>query len=100
MPFDVVLHIPEDGHRGRAIQQMVDTQHVTAEQVIEQIIDAGIQAQLSDPDNYDHLFTPEVAADLRGIAADMETGGLVYSSEQVREHFVQKRKAWLANHQD
>ena len=25
-------------------------------------------------------------------------GGPAYSSEQVREHFVQKRKAWLANH--
>ena len=99
MSFDVVLHITEDSQRGRAIQQMVDAQRGTPEQVIEQIIDAGIQAQLSDQDNYDHLFTPKVVADLRSIAAEMEAGGPAFSPEQVREHFVQKREAWLANRQ-
>jgi len=98
MPYHVILDIPEDSQRGRAIRQMVDALHVTPEQVIEQIIDAGIQAELADSDNYDHLFTPDVVADLRCIAAEMEGGGPTYSSEQVREHFVKKREAWLANH--
>ncbi|MGO8671365.1 MAG: hypothetical protein ACLQVD_08400 [Capsulimonadaceae bacterium] len=49
MPFDIVLHITEDSQRGRAIQEMVDAQHVTPELVIERIIDDGIQAQQALP---------------------------------------------------
>jgi hypothetical protein len=98
MPFDVMLHITEDSQRGRVIQQLVDARHVTPEQVIEQIIDAGIHAHQSDPDNYDHLFTPEVIAELDSISAEIKAGGKTYSMEEVREHFVQKRQAWLANH--
>ncbi len=47
MSFDIVLHITEDSQRGRVIQQIADEQHVTPEQVIEQIIDDGFQAQQS-----------------------------------------------------
>jgi hypothetical protein len=45
MPFDILIHINEDSQRGRVIQSMADAQHVTLEQVVEQIIDVGIQAQ-------------------------------------------------------
>ena len=97
MPFEIVVRIAEDSQRGRVIQQMVDARNVTREEVIEQIIDAGIRAEFTDPDNFDHLFTPEVIADLRTISAEVKAGGKTYSMEEVDEHFVQKRKAWLAN---
>ncbi len=44
MPFDIVLRIREDGPRGRAIPTLADAQHVRPEQIIEQILDAGVQA--------------------------------------------------------
>ncbi|HEY3332898.1 MAG TPA: hypothetical protein VGK19_22890 [Capsulimonadaceae bacterium] len=44
------------------------------------------------------LFTPEVVADLRSIAADIEAGGRSYSMDEVDDNFVEKRESWLANH--
>ncbi|MGO8672125.1 MAG: hypothetical protein ACLQVD_12255 [Capsulimonadaceae bacterium] len=46
MPFDVLVHINEDSHRGRVIRMMADAQHVTPDEVVEQIIDAGIQGHI------------------------------------------------------
>ncbi len=45
MPFDILLHIKDDSERGHAIQEMADAQHVTPEQIVEQIIEAGIYAK-------------------------------------------------------
>ncbi len=51
-----------------------------------------------EADNFDHLFTPEVVAQLDKIYADIRAGGKKYSTDEVREHFENKRKAWLMNH--
>jgi hypothetical protein len=46
----------------------------------------------------DHLFTPEVIADLDHISAQIKAGGRTYSIEEVREHFEKKREEWLRKH--
>lgn len=56
------------------------------------------QAVQSDPDNFDHFFTPSVIAELDEIVAEIDAGGKTYSSAEVDDHFIQKRNAWLANH--
>jgi hypothetical protein len=48
-------------------------------------------------DNLDHLFTPEVIAELDQISAEIDAGGKTYSIEEVREHFEKKRTEWLKN---
>ena len=42
----------------------------------------------STADDYDHLFTPAVIAELDGIAAKIKAGGITYSIEEVHEHFT------------
>jgi hypothetical protein len=49
-------------------------------------------------DNFDHIFTPEVIAELHQIAAEIDAGGKTYSDEEVAAHFDKKREEWLRNH--
>lgn len=42
MAFD--LHIPEESPRGMSIQMLVAEQHITPEQALERVIDAGLRA--------------------------------------------------------
>ena len=44
MAFDVLVHITEDSRRGHIIRKIAEQQHATPEQVVEQVIDAGIDA--------------------------------------------------------
>jgi hypothetical protein len=44
--------------------------------------------------NLDHLFTPERLAEIDQAAADVEAGNY-FTAEQAREHFRQKREAWI-----
>jgi hypothetical protein len=43
--------------------------------------------------NLDHLFTPERLAHIDAAAAEIKTGNF-FTSEQVQEHFKQKRAEW------
>jgi hypothetical protein len=53
-----------------------------------------------DSENLDHLFTPQVIAQLDQISAEIKAGGKTYTMDQVQEHFENKRKQWLQNHAD
>lgn len=97
MATDMHIHIAAGSKNAQAIERLAARERTTPERIVERILDEGIRRQL-DPDNYDHLFTPEVVADLRSIAAEMESGGRVYSGEEIDEHFAQRRLEWLANH--
>jgi hypothetical protein len=50
-----------------------------------------------EQENFDHLFTPEVIADLDKISADMQAGKSV-SMEEVNKHMADVRQAWLKDH--
>jgi len=95
MTFDIQMHIDSQSPEGHALEAIVSRQRVSPEEAIRQLLKQSDQA---DPDNYDHLFTPEVIADLRSISTEIKAGGKTYTMEEVDEHFAQKRKAWLANH--
>jgi hypothetical protein len=51
-----------------------------------------------EQENFDHLFTPEVIADLDKISERIKAGGKTYTMEEVDEHFEKKRQEWLRNH--
>ena len=55
--------------------------------VEEYIADVEAQDIADDTENVDHLFTPQVVAELEQISAAAKPGGKTYSSEEVREHF-------------
>jgi hypothetical protein len=46
----------------------------------------------------DHIFTPERISELASISAEIKAGGVTHSLADVREHFDNKRKSWLAKH--
>jgi hypothetical protein len=48
--------------------------------------------------NLDHLFTPQVIAELKQISEKARAGGETYTSEEVRQHFRSKSEAWEENH--
>jgi hypothetical protein len=50
---------------------------------------------VAENEDFDHLFTPEVIADLDNISAAIKSGGKTYTLDEVREHFEGKRKQWL-----
>lgn len=51
-----------------------------------------------EQENFDHLFTPEVIADLDKISDQIKAGGKTYTMHEVDEHFEKKRQEWLRNH--
>ena len=44
--------------------------------------------------NLDTLFTPQRLAEIDHAAADIKAGNY-FTADQVREHFTQKRAAWI-----
>ena len=48
--------------------------------------------------NLDHLFTPQVIAELKQISEKARAGGKTYSSEEVRQHFRSRSQAWEEKH--
>lgn len=51
-----------------------------------------------EQENFDHLFTPEVIADLDRISAQVKAGGKTFTMQEVDEHLEKKRQEWLRNH--
>lgn len=49
-------------------------------------------------ENLDHLFTPEVIADLDRISDDIKAGGKTFTMDEVDQHLEQKRQEWLRKH--
>ena len=67
-------------------------------------VDAYVQDVISvdikeDPDNFDHIFTPEVIAELDQIINEMKAGGKVYTREEVDAHLAELREAWIRDHE-
>ena len=94
MTFDLHIRLDDQSPEAVALEAIISREHVSPEQAVRNLLKLS-----ADTENYDHLFTHEAVADLRGIATEMESGGPVFSSEQIREHFANKRQAWLAERQ-
>jgi hypothetical protein len=52
----------------------------------------------ADAGNFDHLFTPDVVAELEQIHAEMKRGGKALTAEEVDEQLRQKSQAWRETH--
>lgn len=48
-----------------------------------------LEQEFAEPENFDHLFTPERLAKIDAAVAQVEAGQVV-SSEELREHFRRK----------
>jgi PHD/YefM family antitoxin component YafN of YafNO toxin-antitoxin module len=59
---------------------------------VDEYIAEVVQQDLLEPENLDHFFTPERLAHIDRAAAQIKAGES-YTSDQVREHFRQKRDA-------
>ena len=95
MTFDIHLHIDSQSPEGHALEAIVSRERVSPEEAIRHLLQQFAQAE---PDNYDHIFTPELLTKLDAASAEAKAGGKTYSMDEVRTHFVEKREAWLANH--
>jgi hypothetical protein len=66
--------------------------------VDEYIANVVIHDHSEESDTFDHIFTAERLTELENISAEINAGGKTYTVDEVRAHFENKRKAWLANH--
>ena len=48
-------------------------------------------------DNFDHIFTPEVIAELDRVSDQIKAGGKTYTMEETEAHLEKKRQEWLRN---
>jgi hypothetical protein len=66
---------------------------------VDEFVADRLESEFSEEqENFDHLFTPEVIADLDRISAQVKAGGKTYTMQEVDEHFEKKRQEWLRNH--
>jgi hypothetical protein len=66
---------------------------------VDEFVADRLESDFSDAqENFDHLFTPEVIADLDKISQEIKAGGKTYTMEEVDEHFEKKRQEWLRKH--
>lgn len=49
---------------------------------------------LLDADNFDHLFTPAVVADLRRISTEADGGAPTFTSEELRDYLRKVSANW------
>ena len=89
--FDV--RIPDDIYQQAA--RAAQARDVSLEVFVAEAVKLHLQEESED---FDHLFTPEVIAELDGIVAELDAGGKSYSAAEVDAHFIAKRKEWLAKY--
>lgn len=90
MTFDI--HIDSRSPEGVALEAIMTRDHVSPEEAFRRLLKQSI-----DPNNYDHIFTPELIAKLEAAEDEARTGNNM-TIEQVMEHFEIKRQAWHSNH--
>ena len=92
MTFDVLLHIDDQSPEGSVVQSIMRRDSVSPEEAVMSLLKLS-----ADPDNYDHIFTPELIAKLEAEEEEARDGNNL-TVEQVMDHFETKRQAWHANH--
>jgi hypothetical protein len=97
MTFDLHIHFDDQSPEGLALEALVKHYHISPEEALRRGV-TTLAAQAADPDNFDHLFTPEKIAFIRAAEAEAETGNNL-TIEQVRQQFeAKKHQAWQQNH--
>jgi hypothetical protein len=54
-----------------------------------------IDEAVEDTPNLEHLFTPELIADLDRISAEVKAGGITYTWEDVQKNLADHRAEWI-----
>lgn len=95
MTFDLHIQIDDQSPEAIALEAIASRDNVSPEDAVKRLLKAfAVQA---DPDNYDHIFTPELIAKLDAARVEARTGNNM-TMEQVKETLKAKREASLANH--
>ena len=95
MSFDLHIQFNDQSPEASALQSLISRDRVSAEEVVRRLVLK--EAATHDPDNYDHIFTPELITKLEAAEDEARIGNNM-TIEQVTTHFEMKRQAWNANH--
>jgi hypothetical protein len=95
MTFDLHIQIDDQSPEAIALETIASRESVSLEDAVKRLLKAF--AVQSDPDNYDHIFTPQLIAKLDAARAEARTGKN-QTMEQVKENLKIRRQAWLVNH--
>jgi len=87
------VRIPD--HIYRRAAEAAQAHQVSLEVFVSEAVQLHLQ---DDPENYDHLFTPDVLSELDAIVAAVDSGGKTFAEDEVEAHFDERRKAWLGKH--
>ena len=87
------VHLPDPLYE-QARQRASEAGFQSVDEYVAEIVESDICAGAAD---YDHLFTPEVVAELEQIHAEMKVGGKTLTPEEVDESLRRKSQAWTAN---
>jgi hypothetical protein len=90
----VTISIPDDTYTD-AIRRAQLEGFAVPETYMADLIVSQVAA---DSDNYDHVFTPEVIAELDQISAEIAAGARTYALSELNDHLAANREAWLAKH--
>ena len=83
-----------------AQRRAADGGYSSVDEYITDVVAHDLSNADEETPNLDHLFTPEVNADLEQISARAQAGGKTYTSDEVREHFLKKSRAWGEKHSE
>ncbi len=81
-----------------AQRRAADGGYASVEAYINDVVVHDLTDDNQGTPNLNHLFTPEVIAELELVSAKAKAGGKTYTSEEIREHFRGKSEAWRRNH--
>jgi hypothetical protein len=90
----VTISIPDEAY-ATAEKRAQEEGFGSAEMFLSDLVVSSVD---SDDDDYQHLFTPEVIAELDAIASKIDAGGKLYTEDEVRASLAANREAWLKNH--
>jgi hypothetical protein len=94
MAFDIHLNVDTQSPEGITLESIITRERVSSEEAVRNLLkDFGH----ATPDNYDHIFTPEVIATLDAARIEARTGNNL-TMESVRQNLKIRRKAWQKDH--
>ncbi len=92
MPL-VTIEIPEEAYLA-VQQQALNGGFETTERYISDIV---VSTAMHDSENFDHIFTADIIADLNTISRGIEAGEKTFTMDEVHDRLAETRRKWLAN---